>query len=72
MKKMLVNFRGSVLAKNEMSSIKGGGACAICSEGTNGHHCSGYDHSLASAQSMVRDFYNMNDGYRYFRVCPEQ
>jgi hypothetical protein len=71
MKKMLANFAGSVLARNEMSSIKGG-ACAICSEGTNGGTCSGYVHSHESAQAMVRDFNNMNDGYRYFRVCPEQ
>ncbi len=70
MKKLLTNFSGQVLSKEQMKAAKGG--CQVCSSGPNGGTCGGNGFTQAEAQAMANEFnatLSPSDGYTYSYMC---
>lgn len=73
MKKMLANFGGTILARKEMSTIKGGTCCRVRSVHPNGGGSAGtYSMDQADADSLAASLNAGNDGYTYSVDCIEQ
>lgn len=72
MKKILMKFAESMLSKEQMKTVKGGGGdCKVCSNNYNGGGtCSPAQFSQAEVTDMVEDFLGMGDGYDYYGWCP--
>lgn len=70
MRKLLTNFAGQVLSKEQMKATKGG--CQVCSRGPNGGTCGGNGFTESEAQSLASEFNATlapSDGYEYYSQC---